>query len=164
MKILVTGTPGIGKTTLSNGLASVFGAEHIDISQFIIESKNYEKFNDRFESYEFDENAVGRELRKHLKGKKNFIVDTHSPSVARKIKFDKILILTIKSDIIYQRLKQRGYPENKIRENVHCEIFGVIEDECLEYFDEEKILKMECTDMNLDELLSNVLRELNTVI
>lgn len=139
MKILVAGTPCTGKTTLSRKLSEELGCEHIDVSEFVRARKIYETYIKDLDTYEFDAEEVSCVLRDHLSAKSKFVVDTHSVDTVSGVKFDHIFVLRVPSDVLYKRLHSRGYSEEKIRENVECEIFGVVEEECLELFPKESI-------------------------
>lgn len=139
MRILVAGSPGTGKTTMSERLAEELGCDHVDVSALIRASKTYDRYNDELDTYEFDARKARRMLKKHLQDKCDFIVDTHSVDVARGIKFDRIFVLRTTSDVLYQRLLTRGYPPKKIRENIECEIFGVVHEDCTDLFPRQEI-------------------------
>jgi len=137
MKILVTGTPGVGKTTLSKEIAEAKKIEHIDISAFIKSNKIYESYNKEFDSLVFDENTVKDFLNEYIKNKASFIIDTHSPTVAIDINFDFIFHITCSTSVLGKRLADRKYSETKIMENLESEIFNVIGEEIEEYFGEK---------------------------
>lgn len=137
MKILVTGTPGVGKTTFSKILASEFHLKHIDITNFIKENKLYESYDKKFDTYVFDEDFVAENLIKTVEKEKSFIVDTHSPCIACDIQFDYIFHLRCDIKELTDRLKARNYNETKVTENVEAEIFNVISEELEEFFEED---------------------------
>lgn len=137
MKILVTGTPAVGKTTLSKKIAETKKIEHIDISAFIKSNKIYESYNKELDSLIFDENTAKDFLNKYIKNKISFIIDTHSPAVAIDISFDFIFHITCNTSVLGKRLADRKYSETKIMENLESEIFNVIGEEVEEYFGEE---------------------------
>lgn len=61
--------------------------------------------------------------------KGGFIVDYHGCDFFPERWFDKVYILRSDNTKLFDRLQQRGYSAQKIRENVECEIFGVLTDE-----------------------------------
>lgn len=56
--ILITGTPGTGKTTLATSLAKTINYEYIDISKIVKKNKLYENFDEKYESYVLNENKL----------------------------------------------------------------------------------------------------------
>lgn len=135
MKILVTGTPGVGKTTISKKLSEMCGIEHIDITDYIKSNKVYESYDERLSSLVFDEDHVIDHLNKYIEDKDSFIIDTHSPVVAIDITFDYIFHVKCDTSVLGDRLEARGYSQYKIEKNLESEIFNVIGEEIEEYFD-----------------------------
>lgn len=45
MKILISGTPGVGKSTLSRLLSSELNIEHVDLSEYIKQNNLYGSYN-----------------------------------------------------------------------------------------------------------------------
>ncbi|KMV65248.1 putative kinase [Encephalitozoon cuniculi EcunIII-L] len=134
MKILVAGTPGVGKTTFSSRISEMFGIPHIEMSRYIEENNLYEEYSETYKSLLFDDRAVRKSLEMHVIGKDSYIVDTHSCGMVKGMSFDLIFLLTAPVEVLYKRLKKRGYDEDKIKENIECEIFGVVEEEVEEFF------------------------------
>ena len=56
------------------------------------------------------------------------IVDFHSSDFFPERFFDLVIVLRTSNDSLFPRLEQRNYSENKIKNNIEAEIFGV----CLE--------------------------------
>ena len=68
--------------------------------------------------------------------------------------FDLVLVLQTDNTVPYDRLAKRGYEDQKIQENVTCEIMHVIVEEARESYKEEiiKVLKSDC----VEEMESNI--------
>jgi broad-specificity NMP kinase len=58
--ILITGTPGTGKTTLSELVASNTQLRHINVTDLVKEKSLHEGKNEEFDSYILDEDKVLR--------------------------------------------------------------------------------------------------------
>ncbi|AFN83900.1 putative nucleotide kinase [Encephalitozoon romaleae SJ-2008] len=136
MKILVTGTPGVGKTTFSSFISKKFKIPHIEISRYIEENNLYEEYSEVYKSLLFDDKTVKESLKKHVLDKESYIIDTHSCGMVERTAFDLVFLLTAPIEVLYKRLKERGYDEDKIKENVECEIFGVVREEVEDLFEE----------------------------
>jgi adenylate kinase len=136
MKILVTGTPGVGKTTFSQKLAEKYQIEHVDISKFIKLHKIYENYDEKFDTLVFKEEKVAAFLKKYLKSTGSYIIDTHSPKIVKNLEIDYVFHLECDSAVLYDRLSQRGYSKVKIDENIQSEIFNVIGEEIEDMFDQ----------------------------
>ena len=58
VNILITGTPGTGKTTLSEMVASSLLLRHVNVGQLIKDKKLHDGYIPEFDSYELNEDKV----------------------------------------------------------------------------------------------------------
>ncbi len=65
-----------------------------------------------------------------------------------------MVCLTCDNTILYDRLAARNYGNNKIQENVECEIMQVVQQETLESYASDIVAILQSN--NLDEMESNV--------
>jgi adenylate kinase len=56
--IVVTGTPGVGKTTLSESLAERTGLRHVSVNQVVKDKECHEGWSDEYQSWIVDEDKV----------------------------------------------------------------------------------------------------------
>lgn len=63
MIMLITGTPGVGKSLVSSKLREIFKCEYLNVSRFVVERKLYTEFDEISQSYVIDEEKVKEELR-----------------------------------------------------------------------------------------------------
>lgn len=141
--IIVSGTPGTGKSTLAIKLAKEKGYYRLDLHQHYKElSVGYDKPS---KSYVIDEkkflNLIKKEIKAHSK-EKGIIIDTHISHLLPKRMVD-LCIITKCSNLkeLEKRLKKRKYSKAKIRENLDCEIFQVCLGEALERDHKVKVIE-----------------------
>ena len=134
--ILVTGTPGVGKTTLCSLLESQFpedydldGFTYVKLADMIRERKLYKKWNEEFDVPEFDEDMVCDELEPMMSQQGGIILEFHSCDFFPERWFALVVLLRTTNTHLFDRLQQRGYSQKKIDENIECEIFGELKDE-----------------------------------
>lgn len=60
--IVITGTPGVGKTTHCEVLAERTGLRHLSINQIVKDKEAHEGYDDEFQSWVVDEDKVGGDL------------------------------------------------------------------------------------------------------
>jgi adenylate kinase len=130
MNILITGTPGTGKTSLAKQVALNANLKHIDVSALIKQHELHAGFNNNWHSLEFDDEAEDAlmDLLEDILKHGGCVVDTHSPSSFPIRWFNIVVCLACKTEVLYDRLSARGYSPHKLSENIQCEIQQV----CLE--------------------------------
>ena len=122
--ILLTGTPGTGKTTMAEMLAAETGMRHINVGTWVKEKELHDGRNDEFDCFTLNEDKLCDEMEDIMVEGGN-IVDFHSCDFFPERWFHLILVLRTENQHLYERLEQRGYKQNKINENMEAEIMQV---------------------------------------
>ncbi|KJH46900.1 tRNA pseudouridine synthase A [Dictyocaulus viviparus] len=153
--ILITGTPGTGKSTLGQELANQLQFDFIEIGKEVREYGLVEEFDPQFNCHVLDE----EKLLDHLEDRMNsesggVIVDYHGVDFFPERWFDIIIVLRCSNTLLYDRLAQRGYDANKIRENIECEIFGSLLEEARDSYQEDIIYELQSE--TVDQMYSNI--------
>ncbi|MEM5804422.1 MAG: adenylate kinase family protein [Candidatus Aenigmatarchaeota archaeon] len=130
MIIAVTGTPGTGKTVAARLLARRLGCELLELNREIVKRKMYSSYDRKRRTFVADMAKVRAFVRQYAKGRACLIVDSH---LSHDLKADKVIVLRCRPDVLAKRLKARGWPVAKVRENVEAEMFGVISEEARGY-------------------------------
>ncbi|KAH7649016.1 putative nucleotide kinase [Cryptosporidium bovis] len=157
--ILVIGTPGTGKTALCKKLSKKLnGYKRIELSKAIKKHRLYYEWDDKMNASIFDEKLVRKFLKviinKYNSKNIGIILDFHSTNFISNKWFDIVVCLNSETQVLYDRLKLRKYSEDKIRENVECEIFKVVKYDAEEIFGEHKI--MELSSNTIKDQSSNI--------
>ncbi|WP_338600807.1 adenylate kinase family protein [Sulfolobus tengchongensis] len=152
MIIIVTGTPGVGKTLVSKEIAAKFNLTYFQLSQFIIENKLYTEYDELRQSYIIDEDRVKEELGKIIQ-KGNFVIETIYPSLVSTA--DMVFVLRKHPLLLYDELKKRGWSDLKVAENVEAEILGVISQEAKEVFN-GKVCEIDVTKLSTEQILYKI--------
>jgi adenylate kinase len=118
MKILITGTPGCGKTTLAKGLSKKLKCDYINEKDFALKNTIGE-FNEENE-LEIPIKLFEKRMNSYLKLKKNIIIEGHT-LCEMKLKVDLVILIKIDPEELQTRLEQRNYSDVKIMDNVFCE-------------------------------------------
>lgn len=151
--ILITGTPGTGKTTTAEMVALAAGLERITVGDLIKTKGLHDGYHEEFDTYWLNEDKVVDELEDTMSAGGN-CVDFHTCGFFPERWFDLVAVLRAETDQVYGRLESRGYKTNKIQENVECEIMQVVADEARESYREGIILELPSN--TVEEMEANV--------
>jgi len=125
--ILVTGTPGVGKTVFSRLLASRLGAVHMDLGR-LVERENLVSGRDGARgTLVVDEGRASRRLGEIIAGSgRDVVVDGHyAVDVVPAEKVSLVFVLRRDPDELKSILEDRGFGEVKVSENLAAEILDV---------------------------------------
>lgn len=125
MKIIaVTGSVCSGKTTIAKKLAYDLGFEYIDVNKIIdAHPEVISSFNKELDSKEIDTDKLSGVLTEYIKQlKKNVVVDSHLSHFLSSKFVTVCIVLKCDLKVLQNRLKDRGYSDIKIRENLDAEI------------------------------------------
>ncbi|KAA6369115.1 MAG: adenylate kinase [Streblomastix strix] len=129
--ILVTGTPGTGKTFLCELIVAEHNLQYINFGDLVKQNPNLQHlWNSELQCYDLTDEAEDliMDQMEPLILQRNCIVEHIDARPFAEDWFDYVIVLTAKIEILGSRLEDRGYSEDKIKENIDSEIFGV----CLE--------------------------------
>lgn len=124
MKTALTGTPGTGKTTISKMLSDGYGMEVVDLNEVIRAHGYYTGWDENRHCLIVDIEA----LKAHPFSD-GLVLEGH---LSHHLPVDRVIVLRTDPDVLRVRLKEKGFSDNKIRENFEAEIIDVILVEALE--------------------------------
>ena len=138
--ILISGTPGCGKTSVSKLISERIDCKTISLNELVISKKFTIDYDKTRETYVADFKKLLPYVKKLIKAYKKqdlkfLIIEGHFSDIIPKRYIDYVIILRCHPDKLRQRLKERGYKENKILENLQSEILG----DSANYFMQKKI-------------------------
>jgi len=158
MKIVViSGTPGTGKTTVSKRISEIINAEVISLNELAI-SKNFTlKYDKERETHIVDFERLSPYIIEQIDifKKENvnvLLIEGHFSDIIPDNLIDFAIILRCNPDILYKRLLIRGYKHRKIIENIQAEILG----NCANYMLQKKIktpiLEIDTSNLSIDNI------------
>jgi len=131
--IVVIGTPGTGKTGFSRLLARKLGIDSINMTKFARQHNLIKSYDRKRRTHVVDERRLRHELEKYLTSLKgSVLVEGHySASLVPTRLVDVVFVLRCNPKILRDRLRRRGYPQAKIRENAEAEVLDICLSEAL---------------------------------
>ncbi|KAI8633120.1 P-loop containing nucleoside triphosphate hydrolase protein [Xylariaceae sp. FL1651] len=151
--IIVTGTPGVGKTTHCETLADRTGLRHISVNQIVKDKECHEGWDEEYQSWIVDEDKLLDALENEVDGG-GCIIDWHACDLFPERWIDLVVVLRVDTNTLYDRLKARKYPEVKLQENLDSEIMEVLLQEARDSYDERIVVELKSN--TTDEMDSNV--------
>lgn len=159
--IVVSGTPGTGKTTLSKKLAKKLQFHYIDTNKIISRYKLSEGYDRKRKTNIIDVNKLNKklihEIENYKKSKKynGIIIDSHLSHYLPKKYVDFCIITKCGISELNKRLKRKGFHKEKIRENLQAEIFDVCYNEALTR--KHKIISIDTAkSFNIDNIIRKI--------
>ncbi|KAL7304863.1 hypothetical protein TKK_0002669 [Trichogramma kaykai] len=153
--ILITGTPGTGKSHMAKKLSQALNMQWIDVSKYAIENGCIEESDDEYNCPFLEEDKL-LDLMEPIMCQGGKIVDYHSNELFPERWFDIVFVLRTDNKILYERLVARGYTGKKLEDNVSCEILQTILQEAQESYDHEIVHELDSN--TLDQADTNVER------
>jgi len=159
--IIISGTPGCGKTSLANELSKLINAKIISLNELAISKDfSFEYDNDR-KTYIVDFKIflpyIMRKIKKIKKENPQFlIIESHFSDIIPNKCIDHIFILRCDPDELVNRLKVKNYDLKKITENVQVVILG----NCVNYFIQKKtrkpLFEIDTTNLSIESVAKTI--------
>ena len=142
--ILVTGTPGTGKTTVSQKIAEALQYTYLNIGDIVKANNFTTSYDDDFDAVVPDEDRLLDHLEEVLKDQKGYVLDYHSCELFPERWIAQhpqgtVLVLRTDTKLLHGRLEARAYSQKKIDENIAAEIMRVCLDEAQESYPADQV-------------------------
>ena len=164
MIIIVTGTPGVGKTAVAKLLAERLGSEFLSLGDLVKKQRLHKGFDRSARSYIIDEPAVKRMLKGYLKDhrEKRIVFETHSfNSILQKTHGMVAVVLRLDPLVLARRLKERNWPKLKIWENVEAELIDLSLYDSLKVLGNRGVYEIDATTKSPGNLVREILMALH---
>jgi adenylate kinase len=157
--IYITGTPGTGKTTVASALAASTGSRHVDLGKLSVEKGLILRRDPLRKTGVVDLEKLSRFLGKHFQSeKRNLILQAHfSAKLPPKLKPKSVLVLRCEPGELAERLKTKGFPAEKISENIWAEILDYCLQEALHVYGPSRIHEIDTTGRKVEEVVAEAL-------
>ncbi|MDP3990069.1 MAG: AAA family ATPase [archaeon] len=128
--IIITGTPGVGKSTLAEALRKK-DFWRLDIHHYYEDIST--AYNRSKQCYDLDMKKVEKLVKEKIKEHPKIVIDSHVAHLLPSKLVDLCVVLVCSDlKLLQKRLEKRGYTQKKVRENLDAEIFQICLLESLE--------------------------------
>jgi adenylate kinase len=160
MIIALSGTPGTGKTAVSEQLRKN-NYKVLDINKIAKEQNFLVSYDKSRDTHEVDLDGLNeyfhQELdRSELEGSPPIFLEGHLAHLIDNI--DGVIVLRCHPQILKERLQTKNWSETKIRENLEAEALDVITIEAVEKHGEDKVFEVDTSNVNIDIVSKKIQR------
>ena len=160
--ILITGTPGVGKTALAKSLSRNRGFKLVELSKLVRKERLYTRYDGSRKTYVVDEGKLRRRLEALSRSSERIVLSTHLigrflPKASVKV----ALVLRLDPVVLYERLRTRGWTKRKAWENTEAEILDVCLQESLLLLGPRKVYEIDTTRKSALAVYREALRVLS---
>lgn len=161
--IVVTGTPGVGKTMVSKALTEKLGGLYINITEFVKRKNFILGVDSKRNTIVADLNKISDMINQIIKNVSlDVVVDGHYASdVVSSDVVSYAFVLRLDPAVLEDRLRARGYKENKISENVASEILDVCLVDTIKEYGFKRVDEINTSKMSVEDVVKEIFKVLN---
>ena len=141
MRLLITGTPGTGKTSAAAALSKLLKYPVLNEKAFALEH-SLGQWDTESDELVIPLEKLQRELAKELGKRKNVIIEGHLLCEI-KLPVDFVILLRAHPELLELRQQGQRYSEQKIQDNVMCEGIDYCKKHALRNYAKEKLLEVQ---------------------
>jgi len=147
MRVAVTGTPGVGKTSTCSKVRRV---RVVHVNELVDELGLVSGYDRRRRAKEVD---VGKLAKAVCALEGDVLLEGH---LSHLLKPDIAIVLRCSPKVLERRLRRKGWPDEKVRENVEAEAVDVVLIEAIENVPD--VCEVDTTDMKPSEVTEAIER------
>lgn len=152
VRLLITGVPATGKTTLAADWAKATGCAWLSLNALVEKEKIYSIIDETDMSKVVRLGALQSATNKWLKQQPgNCIVEGHL-GCEFKLSVDKVAVLRLEPSELERRLKARGYVPDKIYANKMSELLDYCTIMSIKHYGEKKVYEIDMTGRPLTSM------------
>lgn len=161
--IIVTGTPGVGKTTVATELASTLSANLLSVSELVQKENLVTESDKERGTIMADMTRLRVRVRSMIgKAKKDIVIEGHyAYDVVPKALSPRIFVLRREPDDLELKLRNRAYNEKKVSENVAAEVLDICLIGAMKRFGKDRLHEIDVTSMDVGMVVTEILVVLN---
>jgi len=156
--ILVTGTPGVGKTAVSRSLASRLNAEHVNLAELVKRERLISGVDVVRGTLIADTDRVSRRVQKIIRGcEHDVVIDGHLAIDVVPVKdVHLVFVLRRDPDELKRAMEDRGFKGKKLWENLAAEILDVCLWEAVRVCGLDKVCEIDVSGKTIEEVVEHM--------
>ena len=158
--ILITGTPCVGKTSVAGLLSSILQALYVNLTDLALKEKLIQGKDKTRNSIIVDEDRMKKRLIELItnSSKENVVVDGHY--AVNVVPANLVsLVFVLRRDPVELRkvMKQSGFSEKKLNENLASEILDVCLVDALNIVGQRKVCEVNTTGRSVEDVAHEIM-------
>ena len=157
--ILVTGTPGVGKTVVSRLLASRLNGLHIDLAELVKQEELTSGVDEVRETLIADMEKVSQRMREIIRDcEEDIVVDGHyAVDVVPEKDVHLVFVLRRHPDELKTFMEDRGFRNGKLWENLAVEILDVCLSDAVEAYGVDRVCEIDASGKSVEEVVEDII-------
>jgi adenylate kinase len=160
--ILIGGTPGTGKTLTARKLGLNLGLEVVSLFELARQNDCITDHDESRNTGVIDEDCLVEVMLEELEKRKDcLIIEGHYIDLVPSKTVRFAFVLRTHPAVLRDRLNERDYSPEKVKENVEAEVIGVCQLDAIYSFGEDLVYEVNNTSLTLDETVETILSIIN---
>jgi|YNPNPStandDraft_1061719.scaffolds.fasta_scaffold01238_15 adenylate kinase len=156
MLVALSGTPGVGKT-LASSILKEKGYKVLSLYDIAVSNDFTSGVDEKRETVLIDMEKIDEYVKKHYSESSDLIIiEGHASHLLESV--DYVIILRCHPKELRERLKSKGWREEKVKENVEAEILDIILCEAVDVHEEDKVFEIDTTCKKIEEVVDSIQR------
>lgn len=156
--IIISGTPGTGKSEIANRLCSLPGAYCINVSNLAIQEDLVIAYDFERDTHVVDEASLESRVEELTACREGLIIiESLDPCLLR----DKsdLVVVTKCSDlgVLEERMKVKGWRRRKIEENIEAELLGIVEEQAYSCKESARVFVVDTCKESPDKIVEGII-------
>lgn len=157
MSFVITGSPGVGKHTITKEISKILQLPIMDINEI---AKKFGLLEKNEDTNEVDVSKLEEIIKKEIK-QNSLLVGHLAPYVLSSNQVKKVIVLRKNPYDLISVYKERNYSKEKIKDNIGSEALGVIFYDSISKFGKEEVLQIDVTSQDIQKTTKKVLDAIN---
>lgn len=157
MRIIITGSPGVGKTSAARALGKRLNCPVLNEKQFALEKK-IGKWDSKENELVIPLTSFVKALNKLFSNRKNLVLEGHLLSEL-KLKADYVVLIRLDPELLEARLESKRYSAEKVQDNVFCEGIDYCKKHVARNYSGKKVVEVQ-SGKTIKETLDRIIKGL----
>lgn len=157
--LVLTGVPGVGKSSVARILSKRLKGTHIDLTELALKENLTIGFDEERGVQIVDLERIRERLKElYDYSEEPMIVEGHfAHDVVPAEMASRVFVLRRAPWRLKSEFERRGYAKVKVRENVEAELLDLSLVEALEVYEEEIVCEVDTTDLAIEEVAEEII-------